>query len=317
MPDAPPKQVYSRQEARRVLGVSEGQLRSWEKQGLVPHLDAFAFSDLIALRTLQKLRKDRVSATRIRCAVAAIRRKLGDVGDPLRELKLFCEGRKVAVLIDGQKMEAVSGQLLLDFDQEELNRLLSFPQPRESRARPGVAAAQEREAELWFQKGLELEKTGAPVQEIIRAYEQAIALDASSAGALVNLGTVHFHLRAWREAEECYAKALQVDPTYALAHFNLGNLYDETGDRDRALAHYEAALRVNPNYADAHYNLALLCQGRGELMNAVRHWTIYLKLDPASSWAIIARRELETLRRATVVPGSRPQREGSGGSSAS
>jgi hypothetical protein len=38
----------------------------------------------------------------------------------------------------------------------------------------------------------------------------------------------------------------------------------------------------------------------------VRHWKAYLKLDAASSWAAIARRELDKLRRATVVPGARP-----------
>ena len=66
-----PKQSYSREEARRVLGISERQLRSWEKQELVPHLDDFAFTDLIALRSLDKLRQNRVPAARIRQAVRA------------------------------------------------------------------------------------------------------------------------------------------------------------------------------------------------------------------------------------------------------
>jgi hypothetical protein len=35
-------------------------------------------------------------------------------------------------------------------------------------------------------------------------------------------------------------------------------------------------------------------------MSAVRHWKAYLKLDPGDSWAVIARRELDKLRRALL-----------------
>jgi tetratricopeptide (TPR) repeat protein len=295
-----PKQSYTREEARRVLGISERQLRSWERQELVPRLDQFAFSDLIALRSLERLRANRVAPARIRSVVQALRAKLGGVADPLKELKIFSEGRKVAVLVEGQKMEPLSGQLLLDFDQKELSTLLAFPP--EGRARP-VAEAKVREAESWFERGIELEQTGAPPEEILEAYQRALALDPNSAGAAVNLGTIYYRLRRWDDAERAYRQALEIDETYALAHFDLGNLFDERGDTERAAFHYQAALKLNPNYADAHYNLALLSQTRGDAMKAVRHWKAYLKLDGSSSWSIIARRELEKLRRATVVTG--------------
>ncbi len=35
-------------------------------------------------------------------------------------------------------------------------------------------------------------------------------------------------------------------------------------------------------------------------MSAIRHWQAYLKIDPTSTWAVIARRELDKLRRALV-----------------
>jgi tetratricopeptide (TPR) repeat protein len=295
-----PKQSYTREEARRVLGISERQLRSWERQELVPRLDQFAFSDLIALRSLERLRANRVAPARIRSVVRALRAKLGGAADPLKELKIFSEGRKVAVLVEGQKMEPLSGQLLLDFDQKELSTLLAFPP--EGRARP-ASEAKVREAESWFERGLELEQTGAPPEEILEAYQRALKLDPDSAGAAVNLGTIYYRLRRWDDAERSYRQALEIDETYALAHFDLGNLFDERGDAERAASHYQAALKLNPNYADAHYNLALLSQTRGDAMKAVRHWKAYLKLDGSSSWSIIARRELDKLRRATVVTG--------------
>lgn len=285
-----------------MLGIRENQLRSWEAKGLIPALEAFGWQDLIALRSLQGLSKNRVRPERIQKALAALRRKLAEVENPLRELSLVSEGRRIVVLIDGQKMEPVSGQLLLDFSAAEMSRLLKFPQMAARRS----TASREREAERWFQKGLDLEQAEAPFDEIIEAYQHAVDLDPTSVGALVNLGTVHYHRRDWAEAERCYRRALEADPGYALAHFNLGNLYDERGDGDGAQAHYEEALKLNPGYSDAHYNLALLCQRLGLLMKAVRHWKAYLRMDPSSTWAAIARRELEKLRRFTVVPGARP-----------
>ncbi|HEX5430942.1 MAG TPA: tetratricopeptide repeat protein, partial [Bryobacteraceae bacterium] len=233
--------------------------------------------------------------------IAALTGKLRDVEDPLTQLRLYVDGKKVRVEVEGRSMDAESGQLLLDFDRGELRRLLPF------RTKEPVESERERrmEAERWFQRGLELEQTGAPAQEVIEAYEKALKLDPQSAGALVNLGTIHFNTHNWREAERYYLAALDADSEYALAHFDLGNLYDERGDRTKALEHYQAALRITPNYADAHYNLALLFQGAGQPMKAVQHWNAYLKLDPASQWAEVARRELAKLRQATVLRGSR------------
>lgn len=294
-----PKQAYSREEMRRLLDISERQLRSWEKQRLIASLEAYGFRELVALRTLLKLRRDRVPPARIRQALAAIAQKLRHVENPLTELRLYMDGRRIRVEAEGNAMEAVSGQLLLDFDRDELTRLVEF------RAKEPSAAERRKEAERWFQRALDLEQSGAPAQDVIAAYEKTLELDTQSAGALVNLGTIYFNTRRWEEAERYYRAALQADSGYALAHFDLANLYDERGDRDKALEHYEAALRIAPHYADAHYNLALLYQGSNHSMKAVHHWTRYLKLDPTSHWSQIARKELEKLLKSTVLPGSR------------
>ncbi len=178
-----------------------------------------------------------------------------------------------------------------------------FPQRSGKEVGAGEKHKSRREAELWFEKGLELEQTGAPMEQIIEAYQKAAEIDRTSAGALVNLGTVYFNARNWREAERHYRQALEVDPQYALAHFNLGNLFDERGNRAEALSHYLAALQIHPTYADAHYNVALLYQSIGQPLKAVGHWKLYLKLDPNSSWATIARRELGKLKDSTIVQG--------------
>lgn len=294
------KQAYSRDETRRLLHISERQLASWEQQKLVEPVSSYGFRELLALRTLIKLRRDKIAPIRIRRALTALRDKLRHIENPLTDLKLYAHGKKIHVEIDGRAMEASSGQLILNFGQSELSRLLQMP----VKDRSHEERSQRLTAERWFQRGLDLEQSGAPSEEIVAAYEKAIGLDPKSAGALVNLGTIYFNARDWVNAEKYYNQALEVDPQYALAHFDLANLYDERGNREQALAHYESALRIAPNYADAHYNVALLYQGSNQPMKAVQHWRTYLKLDPHSHWANIARRELAKLREAAVVPGS-------------
>lgn len=305
MPAPATKQAYSREEVRRLLEISSSQLRSWEKQNFIASTGSFTFSDLLALRTLIELRDNKIPATQIRKALDALRKRLSDVRNPLKELKIYSQGKRIQVLFEGQHMEPISGQLLLDFGAAEIKKLLSFPGKASKEAGAGDKHKSRREAEHWFEKGLELEQTGAPMKQIIEAYQKAAEIDRTSAGALVNLGTVFFNARDWREAERHYRRALEVDADYALAHFNLGNLFDERGNRSEALSHYLAALKIHPSYADAHYNIALLYQAIGQPLNAVRHWKLYLKLDPSSSWATIARRELGKLKDSTIVRGPR------------
>jgi tetratricopeptide (TPR) repeat protein len=209
-------------------------------------------------------------------------------------LRIVSNGKTIAVHVAGQKMEAISGQILFDFDASEVSSLKSFPAHKS-------AGSRLRESEEWFQKGLELEETGAPVAHAIAAYEKVLQLNPGAAGALVNLGTIYYRQHKFADAEAYYRDAIEADSEYALAHFNLGNLYDERGRVGAAFEHYRHALRLNPGYADAHFNLALLCERTGDILKAVHHWKAYLKLDAAGQWAEIARRQLARLRQNTVI----------------
>ncbi len=292
-----PKQAYSRAYVRRQFRISERQLKSWEREELIPPSDTYSFSDLLAIQTLLKLRKERIRSRQIAEALASLRRKLDGVRQPLSELRIVSDGRRIAVHVAGQKMEALSGQILLDFEAASVAEVASFPEKK----RP---VSRLREAEAWFQKGLELEETGAPVEQAIEAYQKVLELNPEAAGALVNLGTIYYRMRKLGEAEKYYCEAIEADPNYALANFNLGNLYDEQGRMEEAFQYYRRALELSPNYADAHFNLALLCERIGDNLKAVHHWKAYLKLDGSGQWADIARRQLERLRQATLIKGS-------------
>ena len=288
-----PKAEYTRSDVRRQFGVTERQLRSWEQQDLIPSGGRYSFSDLIAIQTIIKLRESRIQPRQIGRALESLRQKLNWVKQPLSELRIVSDGKKIAVHLAGQKMEAISGQTLFDFDAANLSQVKTFPERKRSMTRT-------RESEVWFQRGLELEETGAPVEQAVEAYQKVLELNPSAAGALVNLGTIYYRQRKFAEAEKYYKRAIEVDATYPLAQFNLGNLFDEQNRIQEALQHYRTALTLNPQYADAHFNLALLCERTGETMKAVHHWKAYLKLDSKGQWAEIARRQLERLRQVVI-----------------
>ena len=286
-----------------MLNLTERHLKRWESQGLIEPASEYDFVDLVTLRTIAKLQQEGIQAPKIRRALEAIREKLKGVENPLVELRVFTEGRKVCVQVGGQRMEPVTGQLLLDFDREEMRRLVSFPVADARGARAAKQRGEALRAEQLFQRAVELEGAG-DIEAAIAAYEAVIAADPGFAGAHVNLGTIYFTARDLRKAEHYYRRAVEVDPRYALAHFNLGNLYEELGKRAEALVEYQLALKFNPQYADAHYNIALLYQSSGQPLKAVRHWKAYLKLDPGSPWAVIARRELDRIYRETLLKNS-------------
>jgi len=294
---APSSQAYSRPAVRRILKISESRLRSWERRGFFEPREKFSFNDLIVLKTLQRLRQQRVSAERIKESLDALAKRLDGVKRPLWECKIVPDGRRVAVELPGGRMDAMTGQLMLNFEPSSAKRVETLE------GRRGISADRVREAELWFQKGLELEEDDAFLHASIEAYRRALELNPRAAGAWVNIGTLRYRQRKLQEAERCYIEALKISPSYALAHFNLGNICEETDRLDEAVNHYRLALKIQPAYADAHYNLALVYERLGEPMRAAWHWRSYLKLDSESPWASIARQQLQRL--VPVTPGGR------------
>ncbi len=292
------REVYSRADVRRILKIGENRLRSWEQRGLCTPRTEFGFADLIALKTLQKLRENRVPAGRIKESLLALREKLAGITRPLWELRIVSDGRRVAVELPNGRMEALTGQMLFNFEASSLNCVEMLPKPTQLEK-----ASRVRDAEMWFRRGLELEEAGAPMAESIAAYRRAIEFNPEAAGAWVNLGTLSYRQGDLKDAENSYRRALSISPNYPLAHFNMGNICEELDRLDDAVRHYRTAIDLQSSYADAHYNLALVYERLNEPMLAAKHWRTYLKLDPASPWAGIARQQLRNLL--TIMPGGR------------
>ena len=290
--------TFARAEVRRILKITENRLRSWERLGLYEHRSEFGFADLIALKALQKLRENRIPNERIKRSLASLTEKLSGIERPLWELKITSDGRKVAVELPGGKMEALSGQMLFNFEASSLKPVTAL---EKDQTRP--ESDKLREAEWLFLRGLDLEEAGEPAGKVVETYKQALKLNPKAAGAWVNIGTIRYREGDLEEAERCYREALQVSPSYALAHFNLGNVCEELGRLTEAVSHYKIALRLRSGYGDVHYNLALVYERMGEPMRAAKQWQAYLQLDSSGPWAEIARQQLNGLLE--ITPGGR------------
>lgn len=283
--------VYSRADTAKILRVSSSRLRYWERTRLVPPGEqrdgrtVFGFGDLLQVRRLVSLVEDGVSVRRIRRSLDALRARLPDLEQPLRELLLSTSGAgRVAVRHGGVLIEP-DGQLALDFD--------AMTEPAEPRVPIPIEGEGECDALGWFERGCELDAESSRSSEAIEAYRQAITLDPDFADAYCNLGTVYFNQSDRTAARQWYEQALVHDEAHLEANFNLANLSEEEGRRESAVHHYKLALRTDPFFADAHLNLALLYEKLDLHRTARQHWRRYLQQVPNGNWSEIARQRLE------------------------
>jgi tetratricopeptide (TPR) repeat protein len=276
---------YTRADLRRILDVSDKQLKQWEEsQALEPRAagrETYDFRDLIALRTAKQLSEKGVSATRLKQSLAALREKLSEVKSPLTELRILSNGKDVIVeSAGGGRLEPISGQFLLNFATRELL--------------DNVRAMPDRNAEGWFRMALEFDADPATRDKAMEAYERVIAIEPRHVEALLNRGALAFEDAQLEIAREYFARAVEAAPDNALARFNLASTLDDLGLLQEARQQLRLAVRLDPGNADIRYNLATVCDKVGSPDEAREHWIAYLKLDPASSYAEYARRRLSS-----------------------
>ena len=274
---------FTRREFQRLLDITEKQLAYWEKLEILPprkpgQEKSYDFRDLISARTAKQLIESGVPAARLRRSLAALKRKLAEVHAPLTELRIWSDGRDLVVERDGQRLEPITGQLILNFETKEL--------------KDRVRVMPERNAQEWFVMGLEYDRDPEMHDQAANAYERVLQIEPEHVEALMNLGTLHYERAELEAAQACFEKAAKAAPENEMAHFNLGSLLDEIGELERARTHLRLAVRLNPQHADAHYNLAFVCEKLEAFAEARKHWKAYLDLDPTSEWSSYARQRL-------------------------
>jgi tetratricopeptide (TPR) repeat protein len=270
---------YSRQDVIRILHLHARQLLAWERAGLISPNEHYSFEALGRLRTLRDLQATtRISAKSIRASVDAMQRVAG-MRNPLSEATAVRRGSRLSFRHGGALMDPLTQQLAFDFD--------TSPERQLSVVRSGADAPARQTAEVQdlFLQAVQLEENPATTPQAMEIYHVILAMRPQHAPALINLGTIHYNLREYQQAERLYRQATVADPEYALAFFDLGNVLDEMQQLAEATIAYQKAVALVPQYADAHYNLALSYERQGQRRRALRHWLAYVRLDPVGPWA--------------------------------
>jgi len=299
------EQRYTRSEVGRIAGITRRQLDYWTRLGLLEPRPRwgerfYSFTDLAAIETIKQLTSRGIPVRRLRRAIDALGQLLRAAPGRLASLRLVTHGRQVVVMppeLDGQPVELLSGQFILNFDTDRLSGR--------------VKELSSRTAEEWFEIGMACDTSPDTLGEAERAYRRVIDLAPDWVEAHINLGTALFQLRQMEEAREEYLQAAGLEPNHPLVQFNLGCVLEQLGDTEASIERLHRAIQLAPHLADAHLNLALAYQKRGETEAARLHLSRYLQYEPQGPWAEYARQYVQSRQfRSEAPPGKRGGRMG-------
>ncbi|MFQ5841192.1 MAG: MerR family transcriptional regulator [Thermodesulfobacteriota bacterium] len=93
---------YRAKDISRLFGFSEGQIMSWHRSGLVPHVSIenkkpiFGFRELVCFKVMRDLMDKGITPRRMRNYLGQLKRILPGSERPLTELKFTSEWAKIA-----------------------------------------------------------------------------------------------------------------------------------------------------------------------------------------------------------------------------
>jgi len=297
-------QRYTRREVGRILGLDARCLRYWERLRLIHPLAKwgerfYSFSDLVALRSIQRLTANRIPARRLRRAIGLLEEQFGASRLRIEELSLVEQGGEIVVTPPGsaRPFNPIKRQWVFPFD--------AMPGEAKLRSMSG------RSAEQLFETALRWEACADTLPQAAETYRRVICLAPDWIEAYINLGVAHYQMGQLEQAREAFRTAVQLDPTNGISRYNLGCVLEETGELDEAIDHLREAARMMPAHSDVRFNLALAYEKRGERKLAREQWALYLRYAPYGPWADQARARLKQSsshrKRPAPIPFRRPR----------
>ncbi|NNL86068.1 MAG: tetratricopeptide repeat protein [Myxococcales bacterium] len=262
--------TLSTAEAARITGLSEAQVRCIARSGLcrpgrLSRRYAFAFQDLVVLRAARALIESGVAPGRTARVLADLASAL-PAERALSTVRVYAEGRRVAVRDEAGAWEPETGQVLLDFDVAALAEATDSPQP--------VHTGDPDESP--FDRALELEESdpkaaGEAYREFLEAFPEHI-------DAHINLGRLCHEAGDLEGAEVLYREAMELCPDDPVVLFNLALVLEDARRLEEAVTCYRDVLEIDPDFSDAHYNLASLFEELKRPSEALRHYRDYQRL---------------------------------------
>jgi len=165
---------------------------------------------------------------------------------------------------------------------------LTAPGPlRPARHTPARALEKVMQARYFWNR-----RPGEVVNQAIRCYEEALALDPDNADAWSGLAEVYASLGSWEagvlphaegqsKAMSCAGRALAIDPTVAEAHAAIGYaVLHYSWDVASAERSFRSALALNSHCVTAHHWYSHLLAAAGRVDESLQESHRCLQLDP-------------------------------------
>jgi len=278
--------TFSLRDVQSLLGVSRRALVMLIDAGFVqPSRGArndlrFTFREVVLLRTALKLRGSRIPPRRILKALSRIKDQLPDTA-PLSGVRITAVGDAVAVTTGDAQWDAVSGQLLLDFEVADVKGDVTFLDKA-----PAGQSARRKQAEYWYSLAEQLQASDPVGAEA--AYRKAIELSPEpDFHAYNNLGALLAadHSRC-AHALQVFDEALQHFADAELLHANRAVLLEETGRLEDAAASYLRCVEINGKNDQAALNYAVLLEELGRVDEAMAAYACCLEINPRNEEAL-------------------------------
>jgi Tfp pilus assembly protein PilF len=132
------------------------------------------------------------------------------------------------------------------------------------------------------------------IEESVRCYKEALALDPNLVLAHLNVGILLHDLQRFEEAESHLQRAIELDPKRLEAHNALGLVLGATSRLDEGIAECRKAIELDPKQASPHRVLASLLAKQGRYEAAAEEYRLSLAIESDySAWANLGDAMLE------------------------
>lgn len=139
----------------------------------------------------------------------------------------------------------------------------------------------------------------------VKAFEQAVNLDPTSAEAHLHLALAHDAIDNEEEGEKHYKESIKLyqkitakNPQDAAAYYNLGRAYDKINDDQKAEKSLRQAVKLNAEDTQYRYEYGAILVKLAQYTEAIRELKKSLELDPENTRAeeLLGRAEAGEIR---------------------
>ena len=163
----------------------------------------------------------------------------------------------------------------------------------------GLAANNLNEKIRWYTKAIALDRRYSwaynnrgyayenkrDYDRAIRDYNRAIVADPKNVAAYSNRGNAYGRKRKYDRAIRDFDTAIKLAPRLVGIYYNRGTTYSAKGDYDRAIRDFSKAIELDPKYALAYHNRATAYAGKNDYDRAIRDFSKAIELEPKDAQA--------------------------------